>query len=137
MIQLNDLDNIITQLKNELSGANKLKEEFNSHKTEHAASTDAYNELRKENSSLSEQIKSLKLQIAESKKESSNRPIVNDELNKLKSEVENYKQSIIERDKLIKEQKEQIENVGLASSGALKAIASVKTTYSDKLIKKR
>ena len=57
-------------------------------------------------------------------------------MNKLKSEVEKYKQSIIERDKLIREQKEQIENVGLVNSGALKAIASVKTSYSDKLLKK-
>ena len=40
-----------------LSEANMLKEKFNSHKTEHAANTDAYNELRNENSSLSEQVK--------------------------------------------------------------------------------
>ncbi len=129
---INVLNNKITQLKNELSEVNKLKEEFNSPKIKHIANTDEYNEIIKENSLLSDQIKSLKLQV-EAHKNAVSKPSYDNELNNLKTELEKYKRSIFEKDKIIKEQKENIENIGLVNSGALKAIVSVKNSCSEKL----
>ena len=58
------------------------------------------------------------------------------ELNNLKSDEEKYKYSIIERDRIIEEQKEQIENIRLAKNEAFKIIASTKGSFAEEIRKK-
>jgi anti-anti-sigma factor len=134
--KINELDNIIVQLKNELEESKKLKEEFIFYKKEFASKIGLYNELKNENNHLSEQIKTLQHQIEEYENKSSNLLSLNDELDRSKLEEEKYKQSIIEKDKIIEEQKDQIEKIRLANSESLKTIASTKSNYEEEIRKK-
>lgn len=134
--KINELDNIIAQLKNELEESKKLKEEFIFYKKEFASKVGLYNELKNQNTLLSEQIKTLQHQIEEYKSKNSNLLSLNDELDKSKLEEEKYKQSIIEKDKIIEEQKEQIEKIRLANSESLKTIALTKNNYEEEIRKK-
>ena len=107
---------------------NKLKAEFDS-------ITKSYSELKTENSFLSEKVKAFRLRIEESKNES-NLTSLKTELNKLNSEQEKYKHDIVERDRIIEEQKEQIENIRLAKNEALKTVASTKGSVTEEIRKK-
>jgi anti-anti-sigma factor len=132
-IQVSELNNLVAQLRNGIHEADELKKTLRSHKTELDASSDAYKKLHDENNFLLEQVKSLKLQIEKVNNESTIPATAIVELTSLKLEVEKYKQSIVERDEKLEAQKQQIDNIGLLNSGALKAIAAVKSAYAEKL----
>ena len=114
--QIKTLKHQIEESKNESNNLISMNAEFNKLKAEFDSITKSYNELKTENSFLSEKVNAFRLRIEESKNESNSLTILKTELNKLKSEEEKYKHDIIERDRIIEEQKEQIENIRLAKN---------------------
>lgn len=131
--RINELDEFITQLKNELSESYKLIEEFNSIKLDLTAKTDSLRELENENADLRGQINDLKLQNYEKEKKSNLVFRLNEELEKLKSEEIKRKTVGNEKDKLIEDQKEQIKKTSLSNSELSVALASVKNNLEEEL----
>ncbi len=133
---LQDRDSLISNLKMELSETREMKNEYNSLKNKSISANSAYDELKTENRNLSEKIKNLKHQIAESEEKIKNLSKSNNEFNKLKSAEEKYRNSLSEKDKIIKQQEERFESLKLTKSAQIKAMVSKKNAYEEEIKKK-
>jgi anti-sigma B factor antagonist len=133
---IKDCDDLIAQLRTQLSGSSDLQNEFNELTIKHTSVSDAYNDLINENTRLNEKIENLELGIAVSKNEFNNISKEGSYTNGPELVEERYKSIIIEKDKTIKELREEHEAIKLFKSAQIKTLNSKKSDY-EKEIRKR
>jgi anti-anti-sigma factor len=127
--EIKDLCLLLEEQKEKISKSNKLREELDVQNAEFVTLSDANDRLTNENKNLLKQIDCFKIDIEKSNNELNNLLNNNAELSKLNEESKKYKNSLDEKDGIIKEQKQEVENLKLKNSEITKIITSTRENY--------
>ncbi len=128
--RINELDSIVASLRIESSESREMKNELNSLKSEFKSLNNLHNNLIIENKELSEKVKSLKLNSGANEKS------IENELSKIKLEKENYKNEIIEKDRIIKQLEERFEDIEQTKFEQMDSLVSKNDNYEEEIKKK-